>query len=177
IATLQSVKFEASDLSGSYLGEAAGGNRILVDRNAGGNGWFVDANPSSDSSFAHATSATRLYADPTSAPAGHVDLLTAIMHEMGHKLGLDDSYAEQDRDNLMYGYLTVGERRLPSKGQAVSASASQKVASHFLSLLPSVETIFAGASASVDGGKALSVPQSGAMFIARERKNDSKLRR
>jgi len=31
---LQSVKFEASDLSGSYLGEAAGGNRILVDRDA-----------------------------------------------------------------------------------------------------------------------------------------------
>ena len=30
-----------------------------------------------------------------SAPAGHVDLLTAIMHEMGHKLGLDDSYQER----------------------------------------------------------------------------------
>src|SRR5207253_3828015 len=63
-------------------------------------------NPSSDSSFIHATSATRLYADPRNAPAGHIDLLTAIMHEMGHKLGLDDSYAETDRDNLMYGYLT-----------------------------------------------------------------------
>src|SRR5207244_1061116 len=138
IATLQSVKFEASDLSGSYLGEAAGGNRILVDRDAGGNGWFVDGNPRSDSSFIHATSATRLYADPRNAPAGHIDLLTAIMHEMGHKLGLDDSYAEKDRDNLMYGYLTVGERRIPSKGQAASATPNQSVAAHFLSLVPSV---------------------------------------
>src|SRR5207302_7669975 len=62
------------------------------------------------------------------------------MHEMGHKLGLDDSYAEQDRDNLMYGYLTVGERRIPSKGQAASASPNQFVAAHFLSLVQSVDT-------------------------------------
>ena len=31
-----------------------------------------------------------------SAPAGHIDLLTAIEHEMGHRLGLsDDTYAER----------------------------------------------------------------------------------
>jgi len=63
-------------------------------------------NPLSDSSFARSVSATRLYTDPLNAAAGHVDLLTAIEHEMGHRLGLDDSYAEQDRDNIMYGYLT-----------------------------------------------------------------------
>src|SRR6185295_4019148 len=37
---------------------------------------------------------------PSVPPAGHLDLLTAVMHEMGHKLGLSDSYAEQDRDNI-----------------------------------------------------------------------------
>src|SRR5438132_14335905 len=62
------------------------------------------------------------------------------MHEMGHKLGLDDSYAAKDRDNLMYGYPTVGERRIPSKGQAATATPNQSVEAHFLSLVPSDET-------------------------------------
>ena len=43
------------------------------------------------------------------------------MHELGHQLGLDDSYAFADRDNLMYGFLVMGERRLPAYGQADGA--------------------------------------------------------
>ena len=34
------------------------------------------------------------------------------MHEMGHQLGLEDSYAIDDRDSLMYGYLV--DRRAPA---------------------------------------------------------------
>ena len=138
LAALRDLKFDVADLSGAYLGEADG-NHILVDRDAQTKGWFVDSTPQSDSEFGEATG-TRRYTDPLSAPAGHVDLLTAIMHEMGHKLGLDDSYLEKDRDNLMYGYLTVGERRIPSRGQAANANANQFQGAHFLSLLPSVET-------------------------------------
>ena len=42
--------------------------------------------------FAHAANAagTDLYTDPTNAAAGHLDLLTAVTHEMGHELGLRD---------------------------------------------------------------------------------------
>jgi hypothetical protein len=120
LTTLRRLKFEIADLQADYLGEA-GTDRILVDRNAENKGWFVDPKPLSDTSFAQVASTTRLYTDPLSAPAGHVDLLTAIEHEMGHKLGLSDSYNEKDRDNLMYGYLTVGERRLPAPGQAQNA--------------------------------------------------------
>ena len=101
---------------------------------AAARGWYIGSNPLDDSIFARAVSSTRRYTDPLSAPAGHVDLLTAIMHEMGHKLGLDDSYAEKDRDNLMYGYLTVGERRLPAQGQAKYARPGELQGSHFLSL-------------------------------------------
>ncbi len=133
IATLRAIKFEIADLQGAYLGEAAGSNRILVDRNAGGRGWFIDATPMSDLNFAHAISATRLYTDPTSLPAGHVDLLTAIEHEIGHKLGLNDSYAQKDRNGLMYGYLTVGERRLPASGEAKAARKGSP-STHFLTL-------------------------------------------
>ncbi|MEK6336042.1 MAG: Ig-like domain-containing protein [Acidobacteriota bacterium] len=133
LAELRALKFEIADLQGSYLG-AAKGNRILVDRDAEGKGWFVDSGPMSNASFGNAVSGSRFYANPMAAPAGHVDLLTAIEHEMGHKLGLNDLYAERDRDSIMYGYLTVGERRVPAKGQAANAQASSLSGTHFLTL-------------------------------------------
>ena len=40
------------------------------------------------------------------------------MHEIGHQLGLADSYSLVDRDSLMFGHLTTGERRLPPLRQA-----------------------------------------------------------
>jgi uncharacterized repeat protein (TIGR01451 family) len=133
IATLSQIKFEVADLAGKYLGEAAS-NHILVSRDAQRKGWFIDSKTPSSLSFAHAVSSTRLYADPWSAPAGHIDLLTAIEHEIGHKLGLNDTYAQKDRDNLMYGYLTVGERRLPGQNQARYARGVSHAGPHFLSL-------------------------------------------
>jgi uncharacterized repeat protein (TIGR01451 family) len=133
VAALHALTFEISNLQGKYLGEARG-NRILVDSDAESQGWFVDPGPLSDTSFSRSVSASRFYTDPFGVPAGHVDLLTAIMHEMGHKLGLSDSYAEKDRDNLMFGYLTVGERRFAARGQAGSAKPGTLKGSHFLSL-------------------------------------------
>jgi hypothetical protein len=62
--------------------------------------------------------------DPTGAPAGQMDLLTAVMHEMGEQLGLQDAYTANDRDGLMYVALTTGERKLPSAAD-VAASANQ----------------------------------------------------
>src|SRR5262245_52514331 len=70
--------------------------------------------------------------DPTGAPAGHYDLLTAVMHEMGHALGLGDSYLAGDRDDLMYGWLFTGERRLPGAGEANGAVAGSIAAEEFL---------------------------------------------
>ena len=168
LATLRAVKFEVTDLSGSYLGEADG-NRILVDRNAQGRGWFIDANPLSDLSFAQAVSATRRYTDPMNAAAGHLDLLTAIEHEMGHRLGLPDTYAAKDRDHIMYGYLTVGERRLPAQGQAFGSQTFTRAKAHFLSLGTDENR-----SPRVSTG---SEPQSGAMFIAPGSRDDHQLRR
>jgi N-acetylneuraminic acid mutarotase len=76
----------------------------------------VDA---SDRHFAAVNaSPTRLLTNSEAPAAGRLDLLTAILHEMGHTLGLEDSYLAQDRDSLMYGFLTLGERRLPAKRQA-----------------------------------------------------------
>jgi hypothetical protein len=113
VAHLRSLRSEVDALADLPLGEAVG-DLINVHRTAAGNSWFVDPNPSSDAEFSSHDSATRRYTDPAGASAGRMDLLTAVMHEMGHALGLEDAYHESDRDLLMYGFLTKGERRLPA---------------------------------------------------------------
>jgi hypothetical protein len=93
----------AAPIGHGELAEASG-TTVLVDPDAGGYGWFADATPLDDSEFAYT---------PDAAAAGHMDLLTAVMHELGHVLGLPDQYGPADASALMYGYLEVGERRLP----------------------------------------------------------------
>jgi hypothetical protein len=40
-----------------------------------------------------------------------MDLLTVVMHELGHTAGLADLYDVEAEDDLMYGWLEAGERR------------------------------------------------------------------
>ncbi len=167
IAAMRSLKFEIADLPGVYLAEVAG-DRIRIDRDAGGYGWFVDATPMDDVEFGDTLSSSRRYTNATSAPAGRMDLLTAIMHEIGHRVGLSDSYSLLTRDDLMYGYLTKGERRLPSIYQALFALPGSNANHGFLLALEA-----SSRDISSDG----SAPQSGAMFIARDDESASALRR
>jgi hypothetical protein len=148
LARLRSVTFEVADLPGWYLGEAAG-SHIRVDNDAGGNGWHVDASAESDALFGTVVSPTRRYTDPASAPAGRIDLLTAVLHEFGHALGLGDSYLVQDRDSIMFGQLTKGERRLPAQGQAVGAVPSDDGVTHFLGSPVSIGVLPAGKSVQI----------------------------
>ena len=83
-----------------------------------------------------------------------MDLLTAVLHEMGHTLGLDDTYLAKDRDALMYGFLTMGERRLPAPGDALAARASggalhAYARSHFLSSPLTIGPLAPGKSVTV----------------------------
>ncbi|MCX6982630.1 MAG: cadherin-like domain-containing protein [Verrucomicrobia bacterium] len=148
VTRLRGVTFEVADLPGWYLGEA-NGNRIRVDNNAGGHGWHVDASAESDALFGTITSPTRRYTDPASAPAGRIDLLTAVLHEFGHSLGLADSYLAQDRDSIMFGQLTKGERRLPAKGQAAGAVPQADGVTHFLAAPLDLGTLPAGKSVTI----------------------------
>ena len=145
-ALLDTLTFEVANLDGLRLGEADG-RHIRVDADAGGNGWFVEAG---DTHFDLVSSPTRLYTRPTAAPAGRLDLLTAILHEMGHALGLEDSYLQQDRDSLMYGFLTTGERRLPAMNQALGAVPHEHDgAPHFLTGTINIGTLPPGKSVTI----------------------------
>ena len=90
------MTFTVADMSGLNLG-AFSPTQITLDADAAGRGWYLDGTPLDDAEFGTVFAATWMQTDPTAAPAGHYDLLTTIMHEMGHALGLGDSYASADR--------------------------------------------------------------------------------
>jgi VCBS repeat-containing protein len=150
LAALRELHFTVADMTGWYLGSYQP-NLITLDVDAAGHGWYVDTTPLNDSEFGHTIAATQLQTDPTGAPAGHFDLLTTVMHEMGHALGLGDSYSLDARANLMYGYLVLGERRLASDGQADGAAAGSITGEEFLGA-PVAATI-----ATLPAGKAVQV--------------------
>ena len=95
MAMLNSFNISIADLAGLRLGEA---NRagITIDHDAAGHGWYVDPTP---------------YDLTDDAIGNRMDLLTVVKHEIGHIIGLQDTYDSTRSDELMYGFLTEGERR------------------------------------------------------------------
>jgi PKD domain/Bacterial Ig domain len=68
---------------------------ITIDNDANGVGWFLDTTPQDNSEFTGVDN--YLQATPNSPAAGKYDLLTAILHEMGHTLGIINGYSEFDK--------------------------------------------------------------------------------
>ena len=94
---LHGIDIRIADLGGTTLGLASG-NTIWLDDNAAGWGWFVDPTPWDDSEFT---------TPGNQGEQNRMDLLSAVMHEMGHVLGLEHS--DHD-DDVMYETLAAGER-------------------------------------------------------------------
>ena len=93
---LAGMNMRITNLGGTTLGLASG-NTLWIDDNAAGWGWFVDATPGDDREF--------------SLPANQgvqkrMDLLTVVMHELGHLFG-----HEHDEAGVMAETLIAGVRR------------------------------------------------------------------
>jgi Bacterial Ig domain len=65
---------------------------ISIDDDANGIGWFIDTTPQDNSEFTGTD--TYFQATPNSPASGKYDLLTAILHEMGHTLGFINGYSQ-----------------------------------------------------------------------------------
>src|SRR5690606_29927001 len=81
---------------------------ITIDSNAAGWGWFIDSTPADNAEFQATALPGQLEATGGSA-AGHIDLLTVLVHELGHMIGLQDTASA----GVMNVALDTGERRLP----------------------------------------------------------------
>ena len=129
ITALESVAFQVTDLDAlGYLGLAQPAlGTIQIDDNAAGYGWYLDAALADNAEFKQVVSTTELSADPLAAAARGIDLLTVVLHELGHVLGLDDLYAAASPHELMTESLGRGTRHLPAlptpAGEAAIASA------------------------------------------------------
>jgi uncharacterized protein (DUF2141 family) len=118
---LASVTVEVRDLADGYLG-ATSNDTIYLDINGAGYGWFVDSTPLFSEEFT-LTDGT-LTAIPDGPADGQVDLLTVVLHELGHVIGLDDLPSSADSNDLMSDSLAPGTRRLPTGSTSGTGTAS-----------------------------------------------------
>ncbi len=115
VARLHDVTVLITTLSPGYLGGTiVGGNTVELSANADGYGWSID--PSTNPSFAR-----------PAASLGKEDLLTVVMHELGHVLGLNDLNPAAFPDDLMAETLATGVRRMPSAQDVAMVLAAQSV--------------------------------------------------
>jgi large repetitive protein len=101
-STPTNLTFEVTNLPKGQLAEAQvsefGANgaptkaTIFIDDDANGVGWFIDTTPQDNSEFTGTD--TYFQATPNSTASGKYDLLTAILHEMGHTLGFINGYSQ-----------------------------------------------------------------------------------
>lgn len=111
-AQLAGTPIVIGNLAPGLLGLATG-NGILIDDDAAGAGWFVDLTPDADEEYQNLTSQGLAATSP--AALGGVDLLTVVLHELGHVLGFEDLNEDLHQGDLMAETLAPNLRRLPDE--------------------------------------------------------------
>jgi hypothetical protein len=85
--------------------------QITLDTDAVGHNWYIDYTPFLNDEYLPTSNPLEWIAKPGSEAEGKMDLLTVLLHEYGHAIGLDHS---ADSHDLMATKLLPGIRRLPS---------------------------------------------------------------
>jgi hypothetical protein len=104
------VTVETADLSGSAIGSTTA-QTITLDTDAAGHSWFVDSTPQDNSEYLPTSNPNQWIAREGTEAANKMDLLSVLLHEYGHALGIAHS---ADSNDYMAATLAPGVRRLPS---------------------------------------------------------------
>lgn len=104
------VNLQVADLPGSSLGQTTN-TSITLDTNAAGYNWFIDPTPFDNAEFLPTANPYEWIAKAGSEAAGKMDMLSVLLHEYGHALGIGHSAHAGD---YMATTLQPGVRRLPS---------------------------------------------------------------
>ena len=100
LGMLGDVRIDTFDLAGQALGYTEG-KTITIDTYAAGHGWFIDASPADNAEFSIRIDRNVVTAATGSDAFARMDLLTVMMHEIGHVLGFGDNepgYAVMNAD-------------------------------------------------------------------------------
>jgi hypothetical protein len=145
-ANTSGVTLNIADLAGGAVGQTTG-TSITLDTNAAGYGWYVDPNPAANTDFLPTSNPDVWMAKAGSAAAGKMDMLSVLLHEYGHALGLDHSANPND---FMAPDLQPGERRLPSAAELAQLSqfATQLASGNSTPNNPTSPTLPVGAALS-----------------------------
>lgn len=110
LADASNVTVKLADLPGSSVGSTEGFT-ITLDTTAAGYNWFIDPTPTDNAEFLPTSNPNEWIAKAGSAAAGKMDMLSVLLHEYGHALGIDHSANPND---FMGTTLSPGVRRLPT---------------------------------------------------------------
>jgi hypothetical protein len=109
VDSLYDISFQIVNFEDRTLGQALE-DTILIDIDAAGYGWFVDETPFDNTEFGDDLGNGELAALSGADAEGRMDLLTVVMHELGHVLGFDD--VDEGAADLMSETLDAGTRQL-----------------------------------------------------------------
>ena len=119
-AALAAARYEIANLESGVLASVDDFNLVRIDADAIGRGWFIDASPEDDNEFDTVDSLTGELVATAGDALYKYDLLTTIMHEQGHLLGLAHAH---DRSSVMSGMLQTGGRFNPLAEDIVEIEA------------------------------------------------------
>jgi hypothetical protein len=105
VGRLASADYRVGSLPAGLLGLTwADRARVVISPDAAGYGWYVDAAAAGDSAFGGPGAGGAL-------AAGRMDLLTVVLHEMGHLAGRPSAGGAATGGDLMAEFLAPGVRR------------------------------------------------------------------
>jgi Ca2+-binding RTX toxin-like protein len=135
--TLDTPTVVIRDLPGLELGRYQNGT-LTLDSDAAGHGWFVDPTPLDHSEFARLDGNRLQAVDASSDAYGQIDLVSVLLHELGHGYGLehDDGAMAPTLASGARVLLPTAQNALPGELESVRLEPLQPIDSN----MPRIES-------------------------------------